>query len=213
MIKLPKLSSTLILIVLPFVWFVLLSYGLIIALFVNLNKDTKDNYLALENQIYNIFQAKPPAFGETSYAVQSEESRPIILEQFFAKYHSPLSSYSRLIIKKSKEYNLPWLLIPAIAGQESTFCRAGSFPTDSYNCWGWAIHSSYTKYFNSYEEAIETVAKGINDFYRRLNIDPTWPVSDQVLAMRRLYNTASPAWASGVLYFVDELDNFATTSN
>lgn len=162
------------------------------------------------NKIYNLFSSQPPILGASTASRGVKDVRPVILEQFFAKYHSPLAAYGELIVKTADENQIPWELLPAIAGQESTFCREGSYPNGSFNCWGWAIHTQYTKHFSSFEEGIEKVSAGLHNYYDRLNIDRESPIENQVINIKRYYNSTSKSWANGVNYFITELSNFST---
>ncbi len=162
------------------------------------------------NHLYNLFSSQPPILGIAVASRGTKDARPVILEQFFAKYHSPLAAYGNLLVETADKYQIPWILLAAIAGQESTFCRDGSFPDDSYNCWGWAIHTEYTKKFSSFEEGIEKVSAGLAGYYDRLKIDRESPIEDQIYKIKSNYNSTSKSWANGVLYFVAELADFAT---
>lgn len=162
------------------------------------------------NHLYNLFSSQPPVLGAAVTARGTKDARPVVVEQFFAKYKSPLAPYGNLIVDTADHYNIPWILLPAIAGQESTFCRDGAYPEDSYNCWGWAIHTQYTKKFGSFEEGIEKVSAGLASYYDRLNIDRQAPIEEQIEKIKSNYNSTSKSWANGVLYFVSELLAFAT---
>lgn len=91
------------------------------------------------------------------------DGRVANLKNFFRKYNSPLYDYAEEIVRVSDKYSFDYRLLPAIAMQESTLCQ--SIPVDSHNCWGWGIYGSTVTSFSSYEEALETVAKGIRDNY------------------------------------------------
>ena len=162
------------------------------------------------NSLQNIFSSLPPVLGISSVRHGYGDSRPAAVEQFLAKYHSALAPYAGLIVETSLEKGIPWVLLPAIAGQESSFCREGPFPSDSYNCWGWAIHTKYTKKFASFEEGIEKVASGLSGYYERLKIDPNAPIEEQVKTIKTLYNSTSKTWDKGVLYFIYELQTFSS---
>lgn len=162
------------------------------------------------NDLQNIFSSLPPVLGASSVRHGYGDSRPAAVEQFLARYHSILAPYAGLIVETSLEKGIPWVLLPAIAGQESSFCREGSFPSDSFNCWGWAIHTKYTKKFSSFEEGIGKVASGLSEYYRRLKIDPEAPIEEQVKTIKTLYNSTSKTWDKGVLYFIYELQTFSS---
>lgn len=162
------------------------------------------------HKLYNLFSSQPPVLGAATFEKGVRDARPVVVEQFFAKYHSPLTAYAELIVRTADELQIPWTLLPAIAGQESTFCRDGSYPGDSYNCWGWAIHTQYTKKFSSFEEGIQKVATGLANYYDDLAIDRNGPIEEQVKLIKTRYNATSLSWDKGVLYFMSELNQFAT---
>src|SRR3989344_5884831 len=89
------------------------------------------------------------------------DSRVANLKAFFRKYNSPLYNEAELIVKVSYEYD--YRLLPAIAMQESNLCRV--IPDNSHNCWGWGIYGTTVTRFDSYDEAIRTVARGIKENY------------------------------------------------
>jgi hypothetical protein len=103
------------------------------------------------------------------------------------------------MVQKSDEYGLDYRLIPAIAQQESNLCKI--IPPETYNCWGWGIHSRGTLGFNSYEEAIETVMQGLKKEY----IDKGYTTPDTIWTK---YTPGSPdgAWAKGVNQFMSAME-------
>jgi hypothetical protein len=163
-----------------------------------------------KHQLYNLYSSQPPILGAATVSRGTGDARPVMVEQFLAKYHSPLTAYADLIVAAADELQIPWTLLPAIAGQESTFCRDGSYPEDSYNCWGWAIHTSYTKKFASFAEGITKVTAGLANYYETLNIDRRSSIEEQVRLVKTRYNPTSQSWDRGVLYFISELNRFAT---
>lgn len=163
-----------------------------------------------KHKLYNLYSSQPPVLGTAVSKIGAKDARPVVVEQFLAKYHSPLTAYASLIVDAADEFQIPWTLLPAVAGQESTFCRDGSYPEDSYNCWGWAIHTSYTKKFSSFDEGIKKVAAGLADYYDTLNIDRNAPIEEQIRLIKTRYNLKSQSWDKGVLYFISELNHFTT---
>lgn len=207
-------SGYLLLIFLPFFWFFAVSVSAAAAVLLVLANTEVASHLHQQAKgfsPYRLFSSLPPILGASTFNLVTQESRPVVLEQFFAKYRSPLAAYGDLIISAAERHNIPWVLLPAIAGQESTFCRPGSYPEGSFNCWGWGIHTQYTKMFSSYEEAIEKVSKGLGEYYKTLGIDRNWPIERQVLAIKTLYNKTSLSWDRGVLYFIFELSSFSSS--
>src|SRR5579859_499464 len=134
-----------------------------------------------------------------AYAEESD-GRVAKLQQFFAHYGSPLEPYSQNIVDAADKYGLDYKILPAIAGQESGWCR--NIISDSYNCWGWGIYGSKVTRFPDYPTAIDTVSRGLARNYVKQGL-----TTPQQIMQR--YNPTSSAnggsWAAGVNYFLDQL--------
>jgi hypothetical protein len=131
-------------------------------------------------------------------AVTPADARTEIIRQYLARYNSPLEPYAQLIVNISEKYGLDFRLLVAIAQQESNLCK--KIPENSYNCWGWGIHSRGTLYFSSYPEAIETVARGLKEEY----LDKGYTTPEEIM---KKYTPLSPGtWAYGVQQFLDEME-------
>lgn len=126
------------------------------------------------------------------------DGRVANLKAFFRKYNSPLYNYAEKIVEVSDKYNFDYRLIPAIAMQESNLCRV--IPHESYNCWGWGIYGDLVTKFNSYDEAIETVAKGLKKDY----IDKGLITASQI--MKKYTPPSQGSWAHGVNTFMKMLE-------
>ncbi|MCA9302233.1 glucosaminidase domain-containing protein [Candidatus Nomurabacteria bacterium] len=123
------------------------------------------------------------------------------LQEFFAKYNSPLIDYVEVFIEVSEEYNMDYRLIPSIAGVESTFCK--NIIPGSYNCYGWGIYGSNIRKFTSYEDGIRTVSKGLYEGYISKGAD----TPDKI---EPIYTPSSNGhWKSGVKYFMNQMDSLA----
>ncbi len=130
--------------------------------------------------------------------IKPGDSRTANLKAFFRKHNSPLYDQSELIVKVSDEYQFDYRLLPAIAMQESNLCRV--IPDDSHNCWGWGIYGTTVTKFDSYDEAIETVAKGIKKNY----IDKGLVTASAIM---KVYTPQSKgSWAYGVNTFLKALE-------
>ncbi|MEI6533399.1 MAG: hypothetical protein WCO06_06190 [Candidatus Roizmanbacteria bacterium] len=126
------------------------------------------------------------------------DGRVANLHAFFRKYDSPLFDQAEYIIKISDKYGMDYRLIPAISMQESGACRV--IPDNSYNCWGWGIYGTTITRFSSYQEAIETVARGLKKNY----IDKGLITASMIMSK---YNPSSNgSWAFGVNHFLDRIE-------
>jgi len=130
--------------------------------------------------------------------ITAADGRVANLKAFFRKYNSPLYNEAELIVKVSDQYKFDYRLLPAIAMQESNLCRV--IPYESHNCWGWGIYGSTVTKFDSYEEAIVTVAKGIKKHY----IDHGLITASMI--MKKYTPSSNGSWAHGVNTFLEALE-------
>ncbi len=107
-----------------------------------------------------IYAALPAEVGSISMNIETDDARPIIIEQYLKNQHSPMLPYASFIFQMSQKYNLDYRLIVAIAQCESNLCKRA--PENSYNCWGFENGSTH---FLSWEQAIEQVAKTLKEGY------------------------------------------------
>lgn len=146
-----------------------------------------------------IYASLPSEFPTVSGDYVAVDARPELIKQYLIRYKSPLLGLENYMVQKADEYGLDYRLIPAIAQQESNLCKI--IPPETYNCWGWGIHSRGTLGFNSYEEAIDTVMKGLKTEY----IDKGYTTPDTIWTK---YTPGSPdgAWAKGVNQFMAAME-------
>ena len=86
--------------------------------------------------------------------VKLEEDRRVEnLRAYLESKNSPLADFAETFVEAADEYGLDYRFLPAIAGIESNFGQVQL--EDSYNPFGWG--GGYV-YFESFEEAISTVA-------------------------------------------------------
>lgn len=137
-------------------------------------------------------------FPSVSTTIVLEDGRAEILRRYFYSVDSELESYSSYLVNTADKYGLDYRLLPAIAIKESGACRI--IPPGGHNCWGWGIHSAGTLGFDSYEEAIETVAKGLKDKY----IDLGYITPDQI--MTKYAHPDSTTWGPDVSIYMAALE-------
>ena len=125
---------------------------------------------------------------------QTQDIRVANLKYFFRKYESVLYDQSEFIVKMADQFKLDYRLIPAIAMQESGLCK--NIYEGSYNCWGWGIYGNTVTRFGSYEEAIETISRGLKTNY----IDKGLTTPEDI--MRKYTPPSTGSWAFGVNFFL-----------
>ncbi len=164
----------------------------------NLNPFTGNNSAFSRHQNTVIaYAALPTSVSAIETNVTTSDSRPVIIEAYFSAYDSPLKGYGDLIVKMADKHGLDPFLLVAIAQQESNLCKI--IPDDSYNCWGWGIHSEGTLRFESYDQAIQAVARGLKSEY----IDKDYTTPEEI--MSKYTPMSNGSWARGVNQFMAEM--------
>jgi len=150
-----------------------------------------------DNQQFKI-NSGPSVLGSYQTNIQLSDNRVANLKSFFRKYNSPLFDYAEHIVVVSDKYHFDYRLLPAIAMQESGLCKF--IPEDSYNCWGWGIYGTTVTKFDNYDEAIETVAKGLKNHY----LDNGLVTATAI--MEKYTPSSQGSWARGVNTFLRILE-------
>jgi len=144
-----------------------------------------------------VYASVPQEAPYITTTIVSADARVSIVKNFFLEYGSPLSDFAGYVVTTADKYGIDWKLIPAIAAKESGACRV--IPEGSHNCWGWGIHSKGTLMFDNYNEAIDTVTKGLKEKY----IDNGLVTPEEI--MTRYAHPDSTTWAEGIRFYMDKL--------
>ncbi len=158
--------------------------------------------VVVENSInkpgVQVYASLPNKYPTITARIEAKDARPEIVKKYLERYNSPLIPYAEKIVQIEDKYGLDFRLIPAIAQQESNLCHI--IPYGSHNCWGWGITGESSLGFDSYDEAIETVSKGLRENY----IDMGFVTPDQIM---KKYTPSSPgSWAKGVNEFMASME-------
>jgi len=145
-----------------------------------------------------VFASLPSESPLVTEDIGSGDARPEIIKQYLEYYNSPLLPYSDTIIQAADKYSIDYRLITAIAQQESNLCKI--IPPGSYNCWGWGITGSGTLGFNSYEDGIDTVSKGLRENY----LDKGYSTIEKI--MSKYTPQSNGSWSFGVNKFMTEME-------
>jgi len=147
-----------------------------------------------------VYAALPQTIGQVYTSVKASDARPVIIERYLQKYNSAMEPHKEVaqkIVEISDRYGLDWRLLTAIAQQESNLGK--KMPEGCNNAWGYGIHSRGTLCFDTWEEGIETVAKGLKKKYLDQGLDTPEKI------MAKYTPLSSGSWANGVNQFLDEL--------
>ena len=146
----------------------------------------------------SVYASLPGTTPVVSSIIEYADARPQIVGKYLERYNSPLIPYANLTVQTADQYSLDFRLITAIAQQESNLCKI--IPPGSYNCWGWGITSVGTLGFDSYEEGIKTVSKGLRDNY----LNKGYSTVEEI--MSKYTPLSNGSWAYGVGSFMDEME-------
>lgn len=152
-------------------------------------------------------QAQEQASGSsatlsTILVTRGSDNRAEILRKYLEMHNSPLSPYAATFVSQADLYHLDWKFLVAISGVESTFGTA----VPCTNAWGWGIYGTQTYCFTSYDAAIRTISKDLREKYM-----DKWGAQD-VYGIGSKY-ASSPAWADHVVYFMNDIQDFALSQN
>ncbi len=117
--------------------------------------------------------------------------KKMVIKKVLEKYNSPIVESAGSFVDTCVKYELECYLLPSISGLESYFGRF-IYP-DSNNPFGWGRGLIM---FNTWDEAIETVGKGLRENY----IDKGAQTIDEIGIIYCEGNT----WAGKVKFFVNQ---------
>lgn len=147
-----------------------------------------------------MYSALPSNSKANKFIVKSLNIRTEAIEKFLASYQSPLLPYAQYLVDAADKYGLDHKLLPAMAMQESNLCKKA--PINSYNCWGYGIYGKKILTFNGFEEAIDTVAKGLARDYKAQGL-----ITPKEIMAKYTPNNKGQ-WAFAVEYFMQQLNLF-----
>ncbi len=133
------------------------------------------------------------------YTINSQRiDRVKILSDFFKSFDGPLEPYSAAFVRIADKYELDYRLLPSIACLESS---CGKFYIkSSNNPFGWGIYGNTVTSFNTMEECIEAVAKGLSINY----VSKGYETVEEIAV---IYNPSnSVKWAGNVRYFYNKIN-------
>jgi hypothetical protein len=147
----------------------------------------------------------PPSPDDIGKKIEVIDQRGKLLDDYLAKYNSPLTGKGEDFVKAADDNGVDWRLVPAIAGAESTFGQkipGGHHPAyTSYNGWGWGVYGDKVVSFNSWKDAIYAVTKGLKKNYIDKGLQDPETINSKY--------SSSPNWKNSVNYFLDDMTDFA----
>jgi len=124
-----------------------------------------------------------------------------LIDQFLAKYDSPLTGLGNVFTRKAKKQGIDPRLLVAIAGAESSFGK--NVAPGTHNPFGWGPHIP----FPSWNKAIGTVAKGLSDNYFGEGLNTIGEISSKYAPVGASNdpNNMNVNWTRNVQGFYNEL--------
>lgn len=158
--------------------------------------------LVISTGLSPVAEAAPKTIKNMAFEIgYAKVDRVEALEKFLEKRKSPLKENAETFVQVADKYNIDYKLLPAIACMESSCGKA--LIEGTYNPFGWGIYGNNFIAFNSYDQAIETVAQGLHKNYISRGYDT-------IPKMAPIYTPPnSKNWARGVQSFSSEIDKFA----
>ena len=125
-----------------------------------------------------------------------KDNRAETLKTYLESKNSPLAELSNVFVEVADEYELDYRFLPAITGIESGFGRVQL--ENSYNPFGWG--GGYI-YFESFEEAIRTVAYELYERCVKLGVDTPAEIGPSYCPPNYL------RWIASVTGFMSQISN------
>ena len=190
--------------VLLFFGFVLGNFSILLVAILALTVyTTKDSAAAANTPLENIlsvsqssdsYNASPKILGVSSAMIVAKDGRADILDNYFKKYNSPMAGLGSAIVESADRHKIPFGYLAAIGQCEGNLGK--TIPHNSYNTWGWGIYGNKVTRFDSYDEAIDTISRGIKKYY----IDKGLTTPEDI--MRKYTPPSDGSWAYGVNTFL-----------
>jgi len=136
--------------------------------------------------------------AEVKDIVLADDARLMLIKNYLKKCKSPLEPYAELILELSDTYEFDYRWILAIGQMESNLCK--KTPVDSYNCWGYGIHSKGTLRFESYELALKSFAAYLKKEY----FDKGYKTPEEMMSKYCPHSNGS--WARGINQFFADIE-------
>lgn len=181
---------------------ILLVAILALTVYTTRNSSAAGSGLPLENltfaqESYPGYTATPQTLGVSSGMIVAKDGRTNLVDNFFKRYSSPMTGLGKDIVEAADKHKIPFGYLPAIAQCEGNLGKI--IPNNSYNSWGWGIYGQTMTKFSSWQEAVETISKGLREQYFDFGMDTPEKI------MTKYTPSSQGSWANCVNHFLEEL--------
>lgn len=131
------------------------------------------------------------------------------IDAYLSSKGSPLAGYGAAFVRAGRKYGVDPMLLVAISGQETSFGKYGP-SRKIHNAWGWGPHIR----FGSWEEGIDTVARGLSKGYIKQGLRTIGQISTKWAPVGAANDPTNlnQHWVKGVERFYAELGAGRSTS-
>lgn len=138
----------------------------------------------------------------TEHRIEAKRvDREEVLTKFLEECNPNFAETAEAFVEVADKYDLDYRLLPAISRIESSCGR--HYIEGTYNPFGWGVYGNNYIGFSSYEEAIETVGKGIKENYINRGFDTPERIAP-------IYTPPNHRkWLGAVRSFMREMDEIA----
>src|SRR4030042_4152354 len=113
------------------------------------------------NSHYYVYASKPLVLNQSTFKIETKESRAQKINKVFRDYKCPLEGLGDIFVTEADKNGIPWWMVAAISFQEST-CGKRIPHIDnnpSYNAWGYAVYGDNVHEFDNWVQGIEVVSR------------------------------------------------------
>jgi hypothetical protein len=173
--------------------------------------EVSEDFQLIIDQNNKIADAVPVPIESITINQAGGDKRVLALMIFLERYKSPMANanIAKTFVEQADKngFGDKWQILPAISGIESGFGRITPRKNNiaSYNAWGWTSKGSKFSrwaYFNSWEDAVTTISKGLAKGYGPTNLIPE--------RMMRAYcpdcHEGDGKWAVYVSQYIDQMN-------
>jgi len=118
------------------------------------------------------------------------------IDSYLSGKGSPLAGHGQVFVDKGRQYDIDPRLLVAIAGAESTF---GQYICTSYNAWNWFYNAWCDSPFDSWDDGIDKVNKGLRELYFDGGLDGV--MRDTIPLIGEKYCPGCSNWVNNVTMF------------
>ncbi|MCK9368459.1 hypothetical protein M0R04_00575 [Candidatus Dojkabacteria bacterium] len=141
-----------------------------------------------------VFKPIPVTLEDKIKGIKIDKAKSNKVRKYLGSIYAPLASKSIFLVQAAKYYKIDYRLVAAISVIESS---GGKYTYRRYNAWGWGGSGKpYT--FDSWEEAIITVSRGLGNYYSK--------GADTPREIAPNYNPVTPnEWAGNVNHVMSHM--------